>query len=136
MNNETTTLLTQVLIAVLPILTAFTARYLNAKALELKDYTKNKNIGVLIDLAQSTIQDIVIETNQTVVETLKKQGAFDKDVQKQTFNTVKNKVLKMLTIKSKQAIELIYGDLNDFIDTQIEVAVNRAKKDAYLDKAH
>lgn len=135
-NIEVETLLIQILIALLPILTAFIVRYLNAKASQLKEYTKNKKIDNFIDLAQNTIQDIVIETNQTIVDTLKQQGKFDKEAQKSAFEISKTKILKTLTIKSKQAIELIYGDLNDFIDTQIEVAVNRAKKDACLDTAH
>ena len=128
MNNlDTSKLLAQIIIALLPILTAFIVRYLNIKSVQLKDITKNKQLDNYINLAIATIQDIVIATNQTTVDNLKKQGQFTQEAQKQVFKDVKEKVLKILPETAKKAILLLYGDINSFLDTQIEVAVNQNK---------
>lgn len=128
MNSELNKLLIQIIIAVLPILTAFFVRYLNIKTSQLKDVIKNKKINDYIDLADKTIQDIVIQTNQTFVDTFKKTQTFDENEQKEAFKITKTKIMKILTKQSKEAIKMIYGDLDSYINTKIEVGVNQNKK--------
>ena len=68
-----------------------------------------------ISLLSSTITNCVIATNQTYVETLKKQGKFDAEAQKEAFNMTLNAVMALLTDEAKQYLSEIYGDLNTYI---------------------
>ena len=130
MKIEAQKLLIEILIAILPIISTFLLRLINLKSQEIKNRNiKNKQSqnNKLIDLVTDTIRKIVIALNQTQVEELKKNNEFTKDKQKEVFNKAKNEIMKILTQDSKKAIKEVYNSVDTFIDTQIEVAVNREK---------
>lgn len=130
MKIESQKLLIEILIAILPIISTFLLRLINFKSQEIKNRNiKNKQSqnNKLIDLVTDTIRKIVIALNQTQVEELKKNNEFTKDKQKEVFNKAKNEIMKILTQDSKKAIKEVYNSVDTFIDTQIEVAVNREK---------
>ncbi|MBF1051505.1 MAG: hypothetical protein HXL16_04800 [Peptostreptococcaceae bacterium] len=130
MKIESQKLLIEILIAILPIISTFLLRLINLKSQEIKNRNiKNKQSqnNKLIDLVTDTIRKIVIALNQTQVEELKKNNEFTKDKQKEVFNKAKNEIMKILTQDSKKAIKEVYNSVDTFIDTQIEVAVNREK---------
>lgn len=130
MKIESQKLLIEILIAILPIISTFLLRLINLKSQEIKNKNiKNKQSqnNKLIDLVTDTIRKIVIALNQTQVEELKKNNEFTKDKQKEVFNKAKNEIMKILTQDSKKAIKEVYNSVDTFIDTQIEVAVNREK---------
>ena len=129
MSKELQTTLIQVLIAILPILSAFLIRVLNLKAEQIKQLNKNRKLDKFIDLAKDIIEKSVISVNQTYVEKLKEQKEFTEEKQKEAFNLAKKKILSILTEDTKKAILLLYGDLNAFLDAQIEATVNNVKKD-------
>ena len=130
MKIESQKLLIEILIAILPIISTFLLRLINLKSQEIKNRNiKNKQSqnNKLIDLVTDTIRKIVIALNQTQVEELKKNNEFTKDKQKEVFDKAKNEIMKILTQDSKKAIKEVYNSVDTFIDTQIEVAVNREK---------
>ena len=130
MKIESQKLLIEILIAILPIISTFLLRLINLKSQEIKNRNiKNKQSqnNKLIDLVTDTIRKIVIALNQTQVEELKKNNEFTNDKQKEVFNKAKNEIMKILTQDSKKAIKEVYNSVDTFIDTQIEVAVNREK---------
>ena len=130
MKIESQKLLIEILIAILPVISTFLLRLINLKSQEIKNRNiKNKQSqnNKLIDLVTDTIRKIVIALNQTQVEELKKNNEFTKDKQKEVFNKAKNEIMKILTQDSKKAIKEVYNNVDTFIDTQIEVAVNREK---------
>ena len=127
MKQELQTVLVQLLIAILPILSAFIIRLLNLKSNEIKQLTKNSKLDKYIDYAADIIKKSVIAVNQTFVEKLKEQGAFTKEKQKEAFELAKKKILSMLNEDSKKVLASIYGDLNTFLDSQIEATVNNLK---------
>lgn len=130
MKIESQKLLIEILIAILPVISTFLLRLINLKSQEIKNRNiKNKQSqnNKLIDLVTDTIRKIVIALNQTQVEELKKNNEFTKDKQKEVFNKAKNEIMKILTQDSKKAIKEVYKSVDTFIDTQIEVAVNREK---------
>ena len=75
-----------VVIPLLGILTAYIVKLVNTK---IEDINENRNNALeekyLIMLGE-TITDCVTATTQTYVESLKKQGAFDVEAQKEAFN--------------------------------------------------
>ena len=115
------------IIPLLGVLTAYLVKYINVQKEKLKVQTENDLIKKYIDQLTDTISICVIATNQTYVEALKKEGKFDKDAQLKAFDKTKNAVLATLTEESKKYLELAYGDLNKYINTQIEAQVNIQK---------
>lgn len=127
MKQELQTTLIQLLIAILPILTAFIVRLLNLKSNEIKEVTKNSKLDKYVDYAADIIKKSVIAVNQTFVEKLKEQNAFTPEKQKEAFELAKKKILSMLNEDAKKILAAIYGDLNTFLDSQIEATVNNLK---------
>lgn len=127
MKKELNILLIQVLIAILPILSAFIIRMLNLKSEEIKQKTKNNKLDNYIDYAKDIIVKCVIAVNQTYVNELKNNNSFTIKNQKEAFNLAKRKALSMINEDAKKALSTLYTDIDTFIDTQIEVAVNSMK---------
>lgn len=115
------------LIPLLGVLVTYLVKYINTKSKELEASTDNELAKKYISLLSSTITNCVIATNQTYVETLKKQGRFDAEAQKEAFNMTLNAVMALLTDEAKQYLSEVYGDLNTYITNQIEATVNQNK---------
>lgn len=115
------------LIPLLGVLVTYLVKYINTKSKELEASADNELAKKYISLLSSTITNCVIATNQTYVETLKKQGKFDAEAQKEAFNMTLNAVMALLTDEAKQYLSEIYGDLNTYITNQIEATVNQNK---------
>lgn len=112
------------LVPILGILTNYIVIFVKAKCAELAQKANNDKIVKYIDLFNQMICDCVIATNQTYVDALKAQGAFDLEAQKIAFNKTEEAILGMLTDDMKLVLEEVYGDLTLFIQTKIESEVN------------
>ena len=87
----------------------------------------NETIEKYITFAGDIVTQAVKETTQTYVDSLKKTGAFDEIAQREAFNRAKETALKMLTKDAIEAIEMVYGDVNTWLRSKIESAVNDNK---------
>ena len=112
------------IIPLLGVLTTFLVRYINAKMKSLADTKKNKKQKKYIEMLNNTITDCVIATTQTYVDTLKKQGKFDKEAQEQAFLMTFNAVSSLLTEESKKYLNEAIEDLDLYIKQKIESEVN------------
>ena len=128
MNEQTLNLLfTVVIIPLLGALTTFAIKFLNAKANEIKGKTNNERAQYYMDMILSTVTDCVIATNQTYVESLKKAGSFDTKAQKEAFQKTLDAVLAILTDDAKEYLIAATGDINVYLTSLIEAAVNSNK---------
>ena len=117
-------------VAVIPllgILTAYAVQFLRAKGAELGAKTDNEILSKYIGMLTNTVTDCVIATNQTYVEALKKQGAFDAEAQKVAFDLTYKAVIQVLSDDAKSYLTNVYGDLTIYIGNLIEAEVNRNK---------
>ena len=112
------------IIPLLGVLTTFLVRYINAKMKALADTTNDEKQKKYIDMLNNTITDCVIATTQTYVDTLKKQGKFDKEAQEQAFLMTFNAVSSLLTEESKKYLNEAIEDLDLYIKQKIESEVN------------
>ena len=123
----TMTLLTQIMevvvIPLLGILTAYVVKIVNAKLEEVSANRKNELEKKYINMLNDTISDCVIATTQTYVESLKKQGSFDAEAQKEAFNQTYNSVMDILSEEAKKYLNEAIGDLNLYITQKIEAEV-------------
>ena len=123
----TMTLLTQIMevgvIPLLGILTAYVVKIVKAKLEEVSANRKNELEKKYINMLNDTISDCVIATTQTYVESLKKQGSFDAEAQKEAFNQTYNSVMDILSEEAKKYLNEAIGDLNLYITQKIEAEV-------------
>lgn len=123
------------IVPLLAVLTTYLVKYIDAKKDELivkkeeanankKNMLADKYIKMLAD----TIKTCVIATNQTYVDSLKDKNAFDGEAQKEAFKKTSDAVMLILSQEAKDYLSTIYGDLNQYIITQIEASVNENKK--------
>ena len=125
-------LLTQIfevcIIPLLGILTTYIVKYIQVKSAEITEKTDNAIADKYTVMLADTISACVLATNQTYVETLKKQGSFDAEAQKIAFNMTLNAVMNILSDDAKKYLTEAFGDLNAYITSQIEASVNMNKK--------
>ena len=114
-------------IPLLGILTAYVIKYINAKSEEIQIQIDNNLADKYVNMLAETITACVIATNQTYVESLKKQGKFDAEAQKEAFNQTYNAIMAVLTNEAKLYLTNIYGDLAAYITARIEAEVNISK---------
>ena len=124
---ETTELVKQIfevcLIPLLGVLTTFIILFINKKTQELKASTDNELYHKYFDMLEHTIINCVIATNQTYVDSLKKQGKFDVPAQKEAFQRTYDAVMEILADDAKVYLESATGDLNAYITNMIETQV-------------
>ena len=123
------------IVPLLAVLTTYLVKYIDAKKDELivkKEEANANKENMLADkyikMLADTIKACVIATNQTYVDSLKDKNAFDVEAQKEAFKKTSDAVMLILSQEAKDYLSTIYGDLNQYIITQIEASVNENKK--------
>lgn len=114
-------------IPLLGVLTTYLVMYLRDKSKQLQEKVDNDLADKYIQMLTDTICICVIATNQTYVESLKKQGKFTKEAQDEAFRMTLDAVLAILSEEAKEYLTVIYGDLNAYIKQMIEAQVNQNK---------
>lgn len=115
------------IIPLLGILTKYLIDFLNAKRQEINQTVDNETAIKYNNMIFNTVTDCVIATNQTYVEALKVQGAFDAEAQKIAFQKTLDAVLSILTDDAKEYIKEAFGDITVYLTTLIESSVNKNK---------
>ena len=115
------------IIPLLGILTKYLIDFLNAKRQEINQTIDNETAIKYNNMIFNTVTDCVIATNQTYVEALKAQGAFDAEAQKVAFQKTLDAVLSILTDDAKEYINEAFGDITVYLTTLIESSVNKNK---------
>ena len=114
-------------IPLLGVLTMYLVQFIRMKSQEITDKMDNELADKYVQMLTDTITACVIATNQTYVESLKKQGKFDAEAQKHAFELTYNAVVAVLSDEAKHYLASIYGDLTAYITTRIEAEVNVSK---------
>jgi len=95
---------------------------------KLQARTKNEKAGYALTNFERLVQQVVQEVNQTFVESLKKEGKFDAEAQREAFELAFEKIKKLTTDKVIKVInELSNDNFEEYIKTQIENQVNLQK---------
>lgn len=115
------------IIPVLGVLTYFIVTWLRAKTQELIRTSNNELANKYIALLNEIICNCVIATNQTYVDTLKKEGRFDGTAQKEAFKKTYEAVLSLVTDEFKKNLSGTIEDLEFYITQRIEANVKEQK---------
>ena len=100
---------------------------ISVKIKELKQKTNDDTAKKYLDMLNDSIQNAVLATTQTYVESLKQQGKFDAEAQKTAFNLTYDAVMKVLTEDAIKHITTIVGDLETYVTNKIEADVKLYK---------
>ena len=102
--------------------------FLGVKLTEwLNTKIKNEKGQALIKKATDIVLNAVRCVFQSYVEALKKSGGFDQKAQIYAFNLAKDIALKQLGDDAKNYIAQNYGDLEEWLKTEIEASINILK---------
>lgn len=115
------------IIPLLGVLTTFFVKWVNAKSAEIQTNIDDATLKKYMEMLTNTITDCVIATNQTYVESLKQQGKFDADAQKEAFRITSTAVIEILSDEAIVYLTAAVGDLNAYITKKIEAEVNANK---------
>lgn len=115
------------IIPLLGILTTFLVLLIKTKMSELSERISDETAKKYVNMLAETIGDCVIATNQTYVESLKKEGRFDAEAQKQALQQTYDNVIALLSDEAKEYFAEASGDIEKLIKTKIEAAVNTNK---------
>ena len=111
----------------LSALFAYLIVYINKKKQALLETSKSEIEKKYIEKISKTITDCVIATNQTFVETLKKENAFTKEAQEEALKRTLQSVKSQLSQESIKFIEDNFGDVEKWLIEKIESIIYSLK---------
>jgi hypothetical protein len=115
-------------IPLLGVLTVYAVKFIKVKSEEIQLLSENELVDKYVGIAADTISACVLATNQTYVDTLKAQGKFDAEAQKEAFAKTADAVKTLLSDEAKAILSEAFGDLEVYITTQIEASVKFNKQ--------
>ena len=118
--NVLSVLLTAVILPLISIAGTQLIKFINSKI-------KNNELAKQLTTATTIVTNAVRVVFQTYVDTLKKNGGFDKEAQAEALNRAKNIALSQITEDTKSYIEENYGDFNNWLTIQIESTIDLLK---------
>lgn len=95
------------------------------QATKLEDEQLERYINAATDI----VGQVVLDVNQTFVDSLKKSGAFTEEAAIEAKNLAVEKCKKLISENSKQAIEIMYNDFELYLNTKIEELVRENKSE-------
>ena len=88
---------------------------------------EDEQIEKYIDSAVEIVGMIVVETNQTFVDELKRTGCFTEEAAIEAKNMAVEKCKQLISENARKAIEIMYNDYEEFLNSKIEELVNANK---------
>lgn len=129
MNEFLSTLLQAVLIAAVPVCATFIGNGVSAFAKYIGARTDNDTAKKYLDAVEQAVKKAVTYTSQTYVDALKKSESFTKENQEEALNRAIEKATNLLTHEAILFLEDAYGDLTEYLKTNIEAEVRRQKQE-------
>ena len=87
------------------IVVTYALKFLNLKSSQIIAQCDNEQLANYLSLLTNVINDCVLSTKQTYVDSLKGKNAFTVDSQKEAFNKTYEAVQKLLTDEAKVCLE-------------------------------
>lgn len=116
-----------VVTGIVPLLITYIILFLKSKIKEQQEKIDNENLNKYITIATDAISIAVLTVSQTYVDELKRQGKFDKQAQEVAKQMAIDKAKSLITEEAKNAVTLLYGDFEAYLNSQIEALVRENK---------
>lgn len=116
-----------VVTAAVPVLTAYIVVCIRKVGDNAAANMENAKAKRYITETAEAIAAAVAATNQTYVDALKNAGKFDAEAQKEAAQKALAACLESISPAAQKFIEAAYGDIREYLATQIEADVRRQK---------
>ena len=127
--NVLTVLVISVILPLISVIGGYLTNWLSSKI-------GNEKAKNLVSKAQEIIVSAVQAVFQTYVDSLKKEGSFDKKNQLIALNKAKDIALNQMTNEVRQCIIRNYGDLDVWLNTKIEATIDTLKNNIKQNGKH
>ena len=118
--NVLTVLVISVILPLVSVIGGYLTNWLSSKI-------GNEKAKNLVSKAQEIVASAVQAVFQTYVDSLKKEGSFDKKNQLIALNKAKDIALNQMTNEVRQCIIRNYGNLDIWLNTKIEATIDTLK---------
>ena len=118
-------------LCIIPLLSTISIYIVNLIKKRVDALTKESNNALAnkyLKALEATVINCVKATNQTYVETLKKEGSFDKAAQEKAFKKTYEAVMAIITDDAQKYLQEITNDIPTLITNLIEAKIAEAKK--------
>ena len=115
------------LLPLIGILCTYGISFLRKKTSEIQTQVDSETFTKYSNMLIDIIETCVITTNQTYVDTLKRQGGLGKEEQEIAFQKTYEAVRSLMTVEMGEVLSEVYKDLDFYIKQKIEETVNIAK---------
>ena len=121
-------LLQAVATAAVPVCAAFLVQFLRRKSEQIGAQIDSLDTKELLAEVTEAVTTAVTYTSQTYVDALKKSDSFSKENQEEALTMAVEKAKSLLTAEAIVFLEEAYGDVTEFLKTNIEAEVREQKK--------
>ena len=118
-------------VCIIPLLgfaTVMLIKLVNTKINQAPEQPKSDTADKNLRMLETTVVDCIRATNQTYVNALKGQNAFDANAQKEALTRTKDAIMAILTEDAKQYLSGAVGDLEMLVTEKIEANIQNAKQ--------
>lgn len=115
------------IIPLLGVLVPFLISWIKARTNSIKEKTDNELYRKYLTMAENTVTNCVIMTQQTYVDSLKEAGGFGPDEQKIAFEKTYAAVKATLSQEAQKYLTEAMQDFNDYLRILIESQVRQLK---------
>lgn len=112
---------------VVPIIAGLLAWGISVLKKLVNEKIDNATLKAVLNDGLTVIENSVKYTYQTYVEGMKDKDIFDAEAQKQALQMAKDKALSMLSEGFINMIKDMYGDVNNWLETNIESTIYTLK---------
>lgn len=105
------------------VLSTYLCALAKKKISEIAQNMSNTKLSEYIKVASGVVIDAVDTVAQTYVNTLKKEGQFNEEAQKIAKEQAITIATQLISVDGKKAIETVYGDFAQWLNTKIESEV-------------
>lgn len=112
---------------VVPIIAGLLAWGISVLKKLVNEKIDNATLKEVLNDGLTVLENSVKYTYQTYVEGMKDKDIFDADAQKQALQMAKDKALSMLSEGFINMIKDMYGDVNNWLETNIESTIYTLK---------
>lgn len=127
MQDFLTALLTAVITAAIPVVSAFAVTLIRKAAQNAAADTDNIKVQGYITEISDAITDAVSATSQTYVDALKNAGTFTKEAQAEAAKKALTACIASISPAAQAFIEEVYGDITEYLTNKIEAEVRKQK---------
>lgn len=116
-------IMTAVVIPILTILATYVVNYIKLKSSQLQDKYESELVDKYIREGEKVVSEVVTVVSQTFVDTLKKNNEWNSEKAKEAFELASAKAVQLLAKDSVSAVEMVYGDLHEWLKNRIEYSI-------------